>query len=229
MCYEHTGQSKTGVHKAIVAVPDGGRLPVGKRHGSTAERNQSRHPQISAQNARQVYIRTLLYIDCMRCNSFSTVWTGIHSVSDVRFYPIPGGLTMSASYKSQSRKRRQESKRKWRFTQAGRSVYCLSAKFAQEDACEQVYQRVHELIFSDEKSELSCFRYWTSGSCHVSIVGGTPTKVLDRRLRFALSSGEMVTLSDNVLGYMIARRRECSTFGPEVDIHHEPRLVVVFD
>src|SRR5262249_55667191 len=93
-----------------------------------------------------------------------------------------------------------------------------------EQSSEVPYDQAQQAIY-ETPCDLSVFRLRLGPDLawHVAALGASPAEELQRRIEAILSTGEPVTLPDDVLGYLAQRRKEQSKQGPWVEKHHFPR------
>jgi hypothetical protein len=105
-------------------------------------------------------------------------------------------------------------------------LYSLAARFADEQSSARPYREAQELIYQSEALALSAFRLQLERldspelDWHVAVVGEQPPAEFDQRFRQILSTGESVTLPDEVLSYMRERRAEAAKLGDWVEAHY---------
>lgn len=99
-----------------------------------------------------------------------------------------------------------------------------AARYPDEQSSEAPYDAAQQTIH-DTPCDLSAYRLRLGRGLewHVAVLGALPPPELAQRIEDILSTGEPVTLSDEVLLYLIERRKEQSKQGPWVEKHHFPR------
>ena len=83
---------------------------------------------------------------------------------------------------------------------------CLAARFASLELAGQAYDPIQEILRVEEFSNLSVFRIELHGVAHVAVVGEDAGAHIMEVVNQALSLGEMVTLDDEAIGWLRARR-----------------------
>lgn len=102
--------------------------------------------------------------------------------------------------------------------------YHRAAKYPDEQSSEGPYDTLQEFI-RREPVNLSAYRIRLGEKLdyHVAALGERPAKGHQRRINEILKDGEHVTLPQEVLDALTARRREQQAHGPWVERHHFPR------
>ncbi len=106
--------------------------------------------------------------------------------------------------------------------------YSLAARYTDEQSSEQPYKEAQEVIFENEGLELSSYRLQlrrldtSPDDWYVTIIGKQPPQEFDTQFRRILSTGELVTLPNEVLDYLLERRTQASKLGTWVEGHYKP-------
>ena len=102
--------------------------------------------------------------------------------------------------------------------------YHRAAKYPSEESSEVPYDTMQQLIY-EEPCSLSVYRLRLGEELayHVAVLGEPPEERLQRRIENTLKDGTPVTLPQEVLAALIARRREQQQHGEWVERHHFPR------
>lgn len=102
--------------------------------------------------------------------------------------------------------------------------YHRAARYPGEEASEQPYDAMQEMI-RVEPCNLSVYRLRLGEDLeyHVAVLGEPPEERLQRRIEDTLKDGMPVTLPQEVLNALIARRHEQQHNGDWVERHHFPR------
>ena len=99
-------------------------------------------------------------------------------------------------------------------------LFCLAARFRAERPSRRVYFKAQDIIYRKPDSELSVYRFQLNQIFHVAILGAPPDQTLEQRLRRLLVAGDAVTLPDDVLTMLVARREHASREGSWVEHHY---------
>jgi hypothetical protein len=100
--------------------------------------------------------------------------------------------------------------------------YHKAARFAGDKPAAKAYFQAQEVIFNDEKSELSAYRLMLNAVYHVAVLGDQPSAATDQAITQILSQGKIVTLPSNALAALNARRLEMRQHGEWVEGHYRP-------
>lgn len=100
--------------------------------------------------------------------------------------------------------------------------YYLAARFTSEKPAKLAYFGAQEMIFSDERADLSAYRFLLDQVSHVALVGKSPPDDLQEKLQNILSKGEPATLPDDILKALHERRIKAKKIGPWVEGHYRP-------
>ena len=100
--------------------------------------------------------------------------------------------------------------------------YYQAARFENKAKAGQVYTPLQELIFEEQENcDLSVYRLRITDGWHVVVVGERPAESLHQRIEALLTKGTLVTLPDDVLTYLQARRAQASQIAPWVEGHYD--------
>src|SRR4051794_31679017 len=102
------------------------------------------------------------------------------------------------------------------------ATYCLAARFAGEADAGVAYGRAHDAIQAGPPCDLGGWRLQLAQVWHVVLLGDTPSAEVDARLRAALGTGELVTLSQSVQARLAERRARSRQQAPHVERHFWP-------
>ena len=101
--------------------------------------------------------------------------------------------------------------------------YVRAVRFAGEGPAGQVYFAVQDAIFTGPPNDVSAYRFHQrSGSWYVAVVGKEPPPELDERISAILAAGELVTLPEEVVATLTARRAQARKLGPWLEGHYRP-------
>jgi hypothetical protein len=100
--------------------------------------------------------------------------------------------------------------------------YYQAAKFAGERPAGQAYFAAQEVLYTNTENDLSAYRFLLYRIWHVAVLGEQPQEALALQLQAILASGEAVSLPDDVLGLLFARRQQAKQLGPWVERHERP-------
>lgn len=105
-----------------------------------------------------------------------------------------------------------------------KAPYHRAARYADRQSSEAPYDQAQQAIY-ETPCELSVYRlrFGPDLAWHVAALGEPPAEELHRRIEAILSTGEAVTLPDEMLIVLTQRRKEQSQQGPWVERHHFPR------
>jgi hypothetical protein len=101
-------------------------------------------------------------------------------------------------------------------------LYYQAARFAGDAEAGQAYLKAQAEILRAPEADLSTYRLQLNQVWHVTVLGEQPTRVLERRLRRILATGEPATLPDEVLELLQRRRAQATELGPWVEKHQRP-------
>lgn len=100
--------------------------------------------------------------------------------------------------------------------------YRKAARFVGEQSAGSAYFQAQEVIFNDAESDLSAYRLMLNTIYHVAVLGEQPSAKTDQTLTRILSQGKIVTLPDEALAVLNARRLEMKKQGSWVEGHYRP-------
>jgi hypothetical protein len=100
--------------------------------------------------------------------------------------------------------------------------YCLAARFKSETPAKLAYFSAQDLIFGDERADLSAYRFLLDQVSHVALVGKPPPDDLQKKLETLLSKGEPTSLPPDILQALNQRRTEAKNIAPWVEAHYRP-------
>jgi len=105
-----------------------------------------------------------------------------------------------------------------------KAPYHRAARYSDEQSSEAPYDQAQQAIYATP-CDLSVYRLRLGPELawHVAALGAPPAEELQRRIEAILSTGEPVTLPDDMLIYLTKRRKEQSPQGEWVEKHHFPR------
>src|SRR3990167_2073140 len=78
-------------------------------------------------------------------------------------------------------------------------LFLLASRFHAERPAKRAYFKAQDLIFRNQHSELSVYRFQVNRVFHVAILGETPEQPLEQRLRKLLAAGDPATLPQEVI------------------------------
>ena len=99
-------------------------------------------------------------------------------------------------------------------------LFCLAARFRAERPSRRVYFKAQDVIFRKPDSELSVYRFQLNQIFHVAVLGAPPDQTLEQRLRRLLAAGDPVTLPENIITMLVARRVDASREGSWIERHY---------
>ena len=99
-----------------------------------------------------------------------------------------------------------------------------AARYPDEQSSETPYDQAQQTIY-ETPCDLSIYRLRLGHNLvwHVAVLGSPPPEDLQRRIEEILSTGEPVTLPDDILTHLVQRRAEQSGRGDWAEAHHFPR------
>jgi mRNA-degrading endonuclease RelE of RelBE toxin-antitoxin system/PHD/YefM family antitoxin component YafN of YafNO toxin-antitoxin module len=100
--------------------------------------------------------------------------------------------------------------------------YYRAARYPGEDVAGIVYNQAQELIYTTP-CDLSAFRLQLRSVWHVALLGSQPPAELADHIDQLLSTGEPITLPEDVLTYLTTRRARATEIGPWVEGHYRQR------
>jgi len=111
------------------------------------------------------------------------------------------------------------------FQQKGVAVlaypYYLAARFPSAEEAGSVYFPLQQMVFAaHDDCDLSVYRIRHEGVWLVVVLGEPPPKALHLRIEAALTNGTLVTLREDVLRFLQARRSQVAPLAPWVELHH---------
>ncbi len=124
--------------------------------------------------------------------------------------PSPEGYGGQPPQSGESRKEREQ------------LPYALVARFQDEQPAMQTYAQAQELIFGDERADLSVYRFLLDQVSHVAAVGEPPPEEIDQELQEIFSLGEPTALPEEVLKALQQRRNQMKQHGSWVEGHYRP-------
>ncbi len=108
--------------------------------------------------------------------------------------------------------------------------YSLAARYTDDNSSEEVYFQVQHVLDSHPDLALSSFRlqlrrlHSSEYDWYVTVLGEQPPSEYEDLFRRILSSGEPVTLPDDVREWLFKRRKAATQIGPRVEGHYRPGL-----
>jgi len=111
------------------------------------------------------------------------------------------------------------------FRQKGVAVlaypFYQAARFPSKEAAGSIYFPLQQMVFAaHEDCDLSVYRIRHEGVWLVVVLGEPPPKALHLRIEAELTKGILVTLREDVLRFLQARRSQVAPFAPWVELHH---------
>jgi hypothetical protein len=91
-----------------------------------------------------------------------------------------------------------------------------------EPVAKEAYFQSQELVFADERADLSVYRFLLDQISHVAVLGATPPEEIDTQLRAILSTGDPVLLPSDILTALYGRRAQMKQRGTWVEGHYRP-------
>ncbi len=99
--------------------------------------------------------------------------------------------------------------------------FYLAARFPSKEAAGSVYFPLQEMVFAaHDDCDLSVYRIRHEGVWLVIVLGEAPPKALYLRIEAKLTKGTLVTLREDVLRFLQARRSNVAPLAPWVELHH---------
>src|SRR5438093_10191231 len=99
--------------------------------------------------------------------------------------------------------------------------YSLAARYRDAHAAGWSYFAAQETIYQAQ-CDLSVFRLIWERHWHVAVLGKIPPAEVDQTVRLIMAAGEAVTLPEDVLGELLARRARAAQQGPWIERHFRP-------
>lgn len=100
--------------------------------------------------------------------------------------------------------------------------YYQAARFLNAQLAGRAYFRVQRILYGQEMTDLSVFRFELEGVPHVAVLGKRPLPDLGRRLRNILAAGLPRTLPSEILAMLHERRSDATQLGSWVERHYRP-------
>ncbi len=99
--------------------------------------------------------------------------------------------------------------------------YYLAARFPNKQKAGATYFPLQQMIFeARDECDLSVYRFKLNNVWHVVVVGEQPPQDLHQRIEAALTTGTLVSLSQDALDYLLDRRVQAIQLGPWVEGHY---------
>jgi hypothetical protein len=105
--------------------------------------------------------------------------------------------------------------------------YSLAARYPDEQSSEHPYYESQQVIFENQQLALSVYRLQLRRlnevqlQWHVTVVGEQPPTEFDTKFRRILSTGEEVSLPQEVLDALLKRRAQAAQLGSWVEGHYK--------
>jgi hypothetical protein len=99
--------------------------------------------------------------------------------------------------------------------------YYQAARFPNKKAAGTVYTKVQDLIYQDVTCDLSAYRVKLGHFWHVVAIGEKPADRLHVQIEAQLTNGELVSLGEDALLYLLDRRAQAIQLGPWVEGHYD--------
>jgi hypothetical protein len=99
--------------------------------------------------------------------------------------------------------------------------YCRAARFRSQGAAGRSYEQAQELLYASP-CDLSAYRFLLDQVAFVAVIDELPSEDLERKLMAILAAGESVSLHDDILKQLAARRAQATQLGAWVEGHHRP-------
>jgi hypothetical protein len=107
------------------------------------------------------------------------------------------------------------------------SPYYQASRYRTERPALTAYNQAQKVIYGYRGDvDLSAYRFLLHRLSHVAVVGSQPPDELDQSIKQILSSGESVSLPDDVLRMLLQRRAHAQQVGPWVEGHYRPGIRV---
>ncbi len=99
--------------------------------------------------------------------------------------------------------------------------YYQAARFATEAQAGAVYFPLQQIIFEEQNEcDLSAYRFKIAEGWHVVVLGERPPEALHLRIETLLTTGELVSIREDVLRYLQQRRAQATQIAPWVEGHY---------
>lgn len=100
--------------------------------------------------------------------------------------------------------------------------YYMAARYRSEPPARRAYFKAQELIFREERADLSTYRFQLEQVNHVAVVGEQPPQDVEQKLGAILSQGELAYLLPEVVKALYERRTQMKQRGSWVEGHYRP-------
>jgi hypothetical protein len=100
--------------------------------------------------------------------------------------------------------------------------FVRAARFGTEATAGRAYFAAQQEVFTAPACDLSIYRFLLEQVYHVAVLGDAPPRTLARRIERILAAGDAVTLPDEVLQQLAARRDEQIQQAPWSEGHYRP-------
>ncbi len=99
--------------------------------------------------------------------------------------------------------------------------YYQAARFPTEQKAGEVYFPIQQIIFEEQNEcDLSAYRFKITEGWHVVVLGEKPPASLHLRIEALLTTGELVSVREDVLRYLQQRRAQATKIAPWVEGHY---------
>jgi hypothetical protein len=100
--------------------------------------------------------------------------------------------------------------------------YYLAARFPTEKKAGDVYFPLQQYIYDvKDDCDLSVYRFKHTDKWYVVVIGEKPSDTIHVAIEAQLTNGMLVTLEEDLVQYLLDRRREAIQFGPWVERHYD--------
>ena len=102
------------------------------------------------------------------------------------------------------------------------NLYYLAARFPNQQKAGATYFPLQQMIFeARDDCDLSVYRFKLNNVWHVVVLGEQPPEELHQRIEAKLTTGTLVSLSEDALDYLLERRARAIQLGPWVEGHYD--------
>jgi hypothetical protein len=99
--------------------------------------------------------------------------------------------------------------------------FIRAARFSSEEPAKAAYFRMQEEVFGNDW-DLSVYRFMLLAVSHVAVIGEPQPPQVAERVETILKPGEPAELPRDIMGTLLARRRQARQLGPWVEGHYRP-------
>ena len=100
--------------------------------------------------------------------------------------------------------------------------YYQAARFPTKKKAGEVYFPLQQLLLEEQgECDLSVYRIQLEQQWHVVVLGKRPSETFHLRIEVLLTTGELVSIREDMLRYLQHRRTQATQLGPWVEGHYD--------